>query len=145
MLTLRFPTGRWGFPGGRMVWLGYRAEAWLCLLSMASSVSAQDEGTSKSKSRHSPARRLRQKPCRVQERVAFWRIGQDRTGQGHRGAAEPATGIPADPSKSTKVAPVEIFRDPRARSWWMSGNIRRSLHARSHKRTSTRSKRWPRM
>jgi hypothetical protein len=82
------------------------------LISLASTVAAQDEGTTKPKSGQAGATAS---PKAGGSKKAPSHGESAKTEQGKEAAApEAAAGNPADPSKSTKVAPIEIFRDPRA-------------------------------
>lgn len=112
MLTLRFPSGRWGSPGGPTGTVWSLSGTMVLLVSLASSVWAQDEGTTKLKSGQAGAS-ASSKAGESKKEPAKPESGNTEQG---KGAAAPvaAGGNPADPSKSTKVAPIEIFRDPRA-------------------------------
>ncbi len=112
MLTLRFPRGRGGSPGGRTGMGWFRGGALVLLVSLSSSVWAQDEGTTKSKSKSGQAG-ASAPPKSGESKNAPSHDESGKTEPG-KGAAEAAAGNPADPSKSTKVNPIEIFRDPRA-------------------------------
>ncbi len=112
MLTLRFPSGRWGSPGVLTGTGWLRGGALVLLVSLSSSVAAQDEGTTKSKSGQAGASAS---PKAGESKKGTSKGDSGKTEQGKGAvAAEAAAGNPADPSKSTKVNPIEIFRDPRA-------------------------------
>jgi hypothetical protein len=82
------------------------------LIALASSVSAQEEGKAKSKSGQAGSTAASKSGAAKQGSSAGV---SSKTEPGKAAAApEAADGNPADPSKSTKVAPIEIFRDQRA-------------------------------
>jgi len=79
---------------------------------VSSSVSAQDDATTKSKSGQGGAAAA-SKPGESKKAASPKESGKAEQAKGAT-APEAAAGSPADPSKSTKVSPVEILRDPRA-------------------------------
>ncbi len=113
MLTLRFPRGSWHFPGGGAGLSLLLSASLVVLVALASTVLAQDEGTAKSKSgqtgKAGESKGGESKKAPAAEPTAKGEPGK-------AAATEAASDTPADPSKTTKVAPIEIIRDPRAES-----------------------------
>jgi hypothetical protein len=101
------------------------------LIGLGCSVLAQDEGTSKSKSAQSGTPGAQSGTSGAKSSASGTQSGatgaakagdskkaasggETAKGGSGKGAATAEADAPADPSKSTKVAPIEIFRDPRA-------------------------------
>jgi hypothetical protein len=122
MLTLRFPRGSWGSPGGRtgVIWLSKGGV--VVLLALASSAVAQDAGAqAKSKSGQAQpgaAGLLKGGQTKAAPGGDAGKTNQEKSAKGKEkdepGKADSGGDTPADPSKTTKTAPIEIFRDPRA-------------------------------